>query len=69
MRDDYKLRGATQKLEFEIEREVAEKLQRMEQHSKLSISELANTALKRFIAAHKDFLPVEDHAHEKRPRA
>lgn len=57
MRDDYKLKGSTAKVEFEIEKEVAEKIAAMEKHSKLSRSELANTALKRFISHHKDFLP------------
>lgn len=59
MRDDYKLKGSTVKVEVEVEAAVAEKLARMEQFSKLTKSELANTALKRFIAAHNDFLPVE----------
>jgi hypothetical protein len=57
MLDDYKLKGPTQKVEVEIECEVAEKLTTMEKHSKLSRSELTNTALKRFISHHKDFLP------------
>jgi metal-responsive CopG/Arc/MetJ family transcriptional regulator len=58
MRDDYKLRGKTVKLDgVEVESEVLELLEKMEKHSKLSRSELANTALKRFISHHKDFLP------------
>jgi len=57
MLDDYKLRGSKQKIEIEVESEVAEKLVLMEKHSKLSRSELTNTALKRFISHHKDFLP------------
>ena len=57
MRDNYKLKGSLQKLEVEIEKEVAEILLEMEKHSKLTRSELANTALKRFISHHKDFLP------------
>lgn len=57
MLDDYKLKGATKKVEIEIEKEVAEILTKMEQHSKLTLSELTNTALKRFISSHKDFLP------------
>jgi hypothetical protein len=59
MRDDYKMVGQTAKVEIEVEKEVAEKLAAMEKHSKLTKSELTNTALKRFIAAHKDFLPVD----------
>jgi metal-responsive CopG/Arc/MetJ family transcriptional regulator len=57
MREDYKLHGSTIKIEVEVEKEVAEKLTKMESHSKLTRSELTNTALKRFISAHKDFLP------------
>ena len=61
MRDDYKLKGALLKLEVEIEKEIVEKILEMEKHAKLSRSELANTALKRFISAHKDFLPPKKH--------
>jgi hypothetical protein len=57
MLDDYKLKGQTEKLEIEIEAEVAKTLKKMEQHSKVNKSEITNTALKRFIASHKDFLP------------
>lgn len=57
MREDYKLKGQLQKLEVEIEKEVAALILEMEKHSKLTRSELANTALKRFISHHKDFLP------------
>jgi metal-responsive CopG/Arc/MetJ family transcriptional regulator len=60
MRNDYKIDGKTTKIEIEIEKEVAEKLDLMEKHTKLSRSELANTALKRFISSHKDFMPVEE---------
>jgi hypothetical protein len=59
MRDDYKLVGPTQKIEIEVEKEIAEKLAAMEKQSKLTRSELTNTALKRFISAHKDFLPTD----------
>lgn len=59
MREDYKIKGSTVKVEVEVEAVVAEKLGKMEQFSKLTKSELANTALKRFIAAHNDFLPGE----------
>lgn len=57
MRDDYKLIGKTARLEVEVEKEVEEKLRDMEKHSKLTKSEITNTALKRFISSHKDFLP------------
>jgi hypothetical protein len=57
MRDDYKLQGNLMKLEIEIEKEVAEKILEMEKHTKLTRSELTNTALKRFASQHSDFLP------------
>lgn len=57
MLDDYKLKGTTQKLEVEVEEKVAVALAQMESFIKLSQSEIVNTALKRFIAGHKDFLP------------
>jgi len=60
MRSDYKLVGPTAKVQVELEVSVAEALVKMESFSKHSVSELANTALKRFIAAHKDFLPREE---------
>lgn len=65
MRDDYKLKGATQKLEIEIEKQVSERLNAMSGYSKLTVSELANTALKRFIASHKDFMPPKPAATKK----
>jgi hypothetical protein len=58
MLDDYKLKGPTTKIEVEVEKAVADKLIAMEKHSKMTRGELANTALKRFISHHKDFLPV-----------
>jgi hypothetical protein len=58
--DDYKLKGKTIRIEVEIEEEVGEKLLRMEKHIKLSKSEIMNTALKRFISSHQDFLPAAD---------
>lgn len=60
MREDYKLQGATSKWAVEIEKEVAETLLIMEKHSQLTCSELTNTALKRFITTHKDFLPASE---------
>lgn len=60
MLDDYKLKGATEKVELEIEKEVVELLSKMEKHARLTKSEMANTALKRFISSHKDFLPPKD---------
>jgi asparagine synthetase B (glutamine-hydrolysing) len=60
MRDDYKIKTATAKLEVEVEKEIAERIKAMEQYTKIPASELANTALKRFISSHKDFLPPAD---------
>ncbi len=57
MRDDYKLVGPTARIEVEVEKEVAEKLAAMEKYSGLSRSEMTNTALKRFITHHSDFMP------------
>jgi hypothetical protein len=57
MLDQYKIVGPKKKVEVEVEAEVAEVLTQMAAHTKLSASEIANTALKRFIAGHKDFLP------------
>lgn len=60
MREQYKITNPTEKLSVEIEREVAETLKMMEKHSTIPLSELANTALKRFISSHKDFLPPKE---------
>lgn len=60
MRDDYKIKASTQKVSVEVEADVAKQLASMEKYSKISQSELANTALKRFISQHKDFLPPEE---------
>ncbi|MCM0604733.1 MAG: hypothetical protein KA715_01445 [Xanthomonadaceae bacterium] len=57
MRDDYKVNGPTQKLTLELEKKVAEKLKEMSEYKKLTESDIANIALKRFISTHKDFLP------------
>jgi hypothetical protein len=59
MRDDYKIKGPTVKMEVQVEKEVQETLTKMEKFSKHSISELVNVALKNFIARHKDFTPSQ----------
>ena len=59
MRDDYKLVGPTEKITAEVELDVLKKLQEMATYKKLSVSEITNTALKRFITTHRDFLPPE----------
>lgn len=60
MRDDYKLQGETVRVELQLEKAVAEALDKMEKFSKHSKGELTNTALKRFISQHKDFMPREE---------
>lgn len=57
MKDDYKLQGTIAKLQIDVEKDVAEKLQAMESFTKIPTSELVNTAVKRFITQHMDFLP------------
>jgi len=57
MRDDYKIEGATADINAKIEVPVAEALRQMSEYTKLSESEIINTALKHFISRHHDFLP------------
>jgi predicted DNA-binding ribbon-helix-helix protein len=57
MKDDYKITGQTAQTQIELEKDVLDKIQAMAAHTKLTVSELTNTALKRFISGHKDFLP------------
>ncbi len=57
MREDYKIIVSTAKLAIEVEKPIIEALNLMSEHTKLTVSELTNTALKRFIAGHKDFFP------------
>ncbi len=57
MKDDYQLKGETKPITINLEGEVAETLKKMSAYSKLSESEIMNTAVKRFIAVHSDFLP------------
>lgn len=65
MRDDYKIIGPLAKVEVEVEKAIVDALLEMEKHSQLTKSEIANTALKRFIAHHKDFLPPNYEAKKK----
>jgi len=65
MREDYKIKEQVVKLEVEVEKTVADILLAMEKFSKFSRSELTNTALKRFISSHKDFLGNQVHAPNK----
>lgn len=57
MKDDYKIKKPTSKVELEVEKEVVEQLAQMESFTKHTRSEIVNTALKRFISQHKDFFP------------
>ncbi len=57
MKDDYQLKGETKAVTINLEAEVAETLKKMSAYSKLSESEIVNTAVKRFIAVHSDFQP------------
>ena len=60
MREDYKIKTDVAKLEVEVEKTVVENLLKMEKYSKFSRSELTNTALKRFISSHNDFMPPRE---------
>ncbi len=59
MRDDYALKGSTVQVTLSLEKEVSETLKKMAEYTKLGESEILNTALKRFIAVHSDFLPAK----------
>ena len=61
MKEDYKIKAPTKKIEIEVETKVAEQLIAMEGFTQIKVSEIANTALKRFISQHKDFLPKSAH--------
>jgi hypothetical protein len=60
MKDDYKFNEPSVSLNVMIEKSVAFQLQQMTEYSKFTADELVNTALKRFIAGHKDFLPASE---------
>lgn len=45
------------RVELELEKQLAEQLEVMEKFTKISRSELVCTALKRFVATHKDYFP------------
>ena len=51
MLDEYKMKGPTSKLEVEVEKSVIEILEKMTSKTKITLSEMANTALKTTIAA------------------
>lgn len=60
MKEDYPLKGQTVQITLTLEKAVAETIKKMADHTKFSESELANTAVKRFIAVHSDFLPKKN---------
>lgn len=47
----------TTTIQVSVEKEVAEILKAMADHTKSPEGELVNTALRRFIATHSDYLP------------
>ena len=57
MKEDYPFKGETKQVTVTIEVEVAETIKKMAEVTKLGESEMINTAVKRFIATHSDFLP------------
>jgi hypothetical protein len=57
MKEDYPLKGQTVEVKFQLEKEVADTLKQMADFSKFSEAEIINTAVKRFISTHSDFLP------------
>lgn len=60
MKDQYEIKGKTGHLNLEVAQEVIELLDRMSAYTKLTVSEMANAALKRYIASHVDFLPPKE---------
>lgn len=50
-------KGPTAKIELEIAKELVDSLKVMENYTKISQTVLVETALKRFIASHKDYFP------------
>lgn len=57
MKEDFPLKGATVQVSIQLEKEVSETIKKMAEFKKLGESELINTAVKRFIATHSDFMP------------
>jgi hypothetical protein len=57
MKEDYALKGTTIQVTVTLEKEVSETLKKMSEFTRFGESEILNTALKRFIAVHSDFLP------------
>lgn len=47
--------------EIEIDAVLINQVALMEKHTKISKTELVETALRRFVSQHKDYLPEEKH--------
>lgn len=60
MKDQYNIVGPTLDINVKLEKEVVEILKLMETHTNFSAASIINTAMKRFITAHKDFLPPSE---------
>ncbi len=48
---------STAHIDLNLDKDVWDKILAMEDYTKISKEELVTTALKRFISAHKDYLP------------
>jgi len=57
MIDEYKIQGPTQELAVKIQKPLISQLEKMADHKDLTVDEIVNTAVKRFITTHSDFLP------------
>ncbi|RYZ70820.1 MAG: hypothetical protein EOP09_05545 [Proteobacteria bacterium] len=57
MKQDYPLKGTVETVTIQLEAHVVQIIKAMEQETKHSFSEITNTAVKRYISSHKDFLP------------
>lgn len=57
MKEDYKIKAETKPLTVNIEADLVETLKKMSAYTKFSEAEIVNTAVKRFVAVHSDFLP------------
>lgn len=53
------------KIEVEVDTKVAQQLDAMASYTNITKSELVTTALKRFIAGHKDYFPQDSERHLK----
>jgi len=59
MKQDYALKGKTVEVRIQLEESVVETIKKMVEYTKFTDSELMNTAVKRFIEVHSDFLPKQ----------